>query len=399
MTSVVDKYYRRIIQNIDHIKMKFDISALLVKSKEHDSLIDTNKNNISDNLGKIETNESNFSDNLDKIDTNKNNISDNTSLIDTNKNNISDNTSLIDTNKNNISSNTSLIDTNKNSISSNLTKIDTNVSDISSNLTKIDTNKNSISSNLTKIDTNVSDISSNLTKINTNKTNISDNLELINTNKTNISDNLELINTNKTNISSNLTKIDTNESKISSNLTKINTNENSITNLNNDLTNLKDGYKLKDIIVFNITNNVSQDVSQNRPSFIILNDSINSFIKKDSYIQINTSISLYFILHYINIGYYEVVLKILNDKNNLISLKKMPLIGMISKHSISLNTCYVKILNDYNSINLELSIQIKENQKRSDIVKILDTDNYVYCKIYEKLDNSIIYVDDDEFDV
>ena len=30
--------------------MKFDISALLVKSKEHDSKIDTNKNNISENL-------------------------------------------------------------------------------------------------------------------------------------------------------------------------------------------------------------------------------------------------------------------------------------------------------------------------------------------------------------
>ena len=27
MTSVVDKYYRRIIQNIDNVRMKFDISA------------------------------------------------------------------------------------------------------------------------------------------------------------------------------------------------------------------------------------------------------------------------------------------------------------------------------------------------------------------------------------
>ena len=50
MTSVVDKYYRRIIQNIDYVRMKFDISALLVKSKEHDSKIETNKNNISENL-------------------------------------------------------------------------------------------------------------------------------------------------------------------------------------------------------------------------------------------------------------------------------------------------------------------------------------------------------------
>ena len=33
MTSVVDKYNRRIIQNIDNVRMKFDISALLVNLK------------------------------------------------------------------------------------------------------------------------------------------------------------------------------------------------------------------------------------------------------------------------------------------------------------------------------------------------------------------------------
>ena len=50
MTSVVDKYYTRIIQNIDNVRMKFDVSALLVKSKEHDSKIAMNKENISANL-------------------------------------------------------------------------------------------------------------------------------------------------------------------------------------------------------------------------------------------------------------------------------------------------------------------------------------------------------------
>ena len=50
MTSVVDKYYRRIIQNIDNVRIKFDISALLVKSKEHDSKIENHRNNISENL-------------------------------------------------------------------------------------------------------------------------------------------------------------------------------------------------------------------------------------------------------------------------------------------------------------------------------------------------------------
>ena len=71
MTSIVDKYYRRIIQNIDNVKMKFDISTLLVKSKEHDSKINTNVSDISDNLVKIDTNTSSISSNLSLIDTNK----------------------------------------------------------------------------------------------------------------------------------------------------------------------------------------------------------------------------------------------------------------------------------------------------------------------------------------
>ena len=52
MTSVVDKYYRKISENIDNIKMKFDISSLLVKSKEHDNKIENiyDKDYIDDNF-------------------------------------------------------------------------------------------------------------------------------------------------------------------------------------------------------------------------------------------------------------------------------------------------------------------------------------------------------------
>ena len=284
MTSVVDKYYRKISENIDNLKMKFDISALLVKTKEHDSLINTNKTDISDNSNLINTNKTDISDNLNLINTNKTDISDNSNLINTNKNIISDNSNLINTNKNNIS------------------------------------------------------------------------------------DNSNLINTNKTDI----------------------------TKINNDLTNLKDGYKLKDIIVFNITNTDSKAVSKNNPSFVIFNDNINSFIKKDSFLEINTSIRTIFLLHYINVGYFDVKLEIYDDKNQLISSTKMPLMGMISKQAIVSTICYVKLSNDYNSINLQLSIQIQENQNRNDIIKILEFDNFVYVKIFEKLDNSIYY---EEFDV
>ena len=63
MTSVVDKYYRRTIQNIDNVRMKFDISALLVKPKEHESKINDIESDISDNLELINANKSDISDN------------------------------------------------------------------------------------------------------------------------------------------------------------------------------------------------------------------------------------------------------------------------------------------------------------------------------------------------
>ena len=81
MTSVVDKYCRRIIQNIDNVRMKFDISALLVKSKEHESKINDMENDINSNLSKINTNESDISSNLSKINTHESDISSNLSKI------------------------------------------------------------------------------------------------------------------------------------------------------------------------------------------------------------------------------------------------------------------------------------------------------------------------------
>ena len=89
MTSVVDKYYRRIIQNIDNVRMKFDISASLVKSKEHDSKIDTNKNNISENSTLIQTK----IDNIEDINTK---VTNNYNIAQINKKNIDFKTGIID---------------------------------------------------------------------------------------------------------------------------------------------------------------------------------------------------------------------------------------------------------------------------------------------------------------
>ena len=93
MTSVVDKYYRRIIQNIDNVRMKFDISALLVKSKEHDSKIETNKNNISENSTLIQTKIDNIENDIENINTK---VTNNYNITQINKKNINFKTGIID---------------------------------------------------------------------------------------------------------------------------------------------------------------------------------------------------------------------------------------------------------------------------------------------------------------
>ena len=168
MTSVVDKYYRRIIQNIDNVRMKFDISALLVKSKEHNSKIEMNKENISENLILINSKS-------DIIESNKNNISENLTLIETNKNIIAENLTLINskfkTNKNNISENLTLINSNKNrldNIANDIVDINTKVTN-NYNITQI--NKKNIGFKTGIIDNQIIAINSTLNGLKTKNNN------------------------------------------------------------------------------------------------------------------------------------------------------------------------------------------------------------------------------------
>ena len=283
-----------------------------------------------------------------KLSENNGNISSNTSLIDTNKNNISSNTSLIDTNKNNISSNTSLIDTNKNNISSNTSLIDTNKNNVSSNTSLIDTNKNNISSNTSLIDTNKNNIS---------------------TLKTDVSNNYNFTQINKKKSDNNTTFIDTNRDNISSNLSKINA--------------IEQNYKLKDIIIIDIEKtNIPETVDSNN-EFVIINSSLDN-LKKDSYIQFDSSISIFFHKHYINVALFHILLEYFNDKKVLIESVKMPIVGMISKHANITNSCIIKIPNDLDKIYYKLRIKLNEGQNRSDSVSILDFDNKIYFKYFEK---------------
>ena len=364
-------YYRKTVDNVvDNVKLKMQMGALTLKLSE-------NNGNISSNTLLIDTNKNNISSNTLLIDTNKNNISSNTLLIDTNKNNISSNTSLIDANKNNISSNTSLIDTNKNNISSNTSLIDTNKNNISSNTSLINTNKNNISSNTSLIDTNVSDISSNTSLIDTYKNNISSNTSLIDTNvsdisnlKTDVSNNYNFTQINKKKSDNNTTFIDTNRDNIATNLSKINT--------------IEQNYKLKYIIIIDIEKtNIAETIDINNNEFIIINFSLNN-LKKDSYLQFDSSILIFFHKHYINIGFFHILLEYFNDKKVLIESIKMPIIGMVSKHCNITNSCIIKIPNDLNKIYYKLSIKLNDNQNRSDSISILDFDSKIYFKYFEK---------------
>ena len=62
----------------------------------------------------------------------------------------------------------------------------------------------------------------------------------------------------------------------------------------------------------------------------------------------------------------------------------MPLMGQISKYAILTNYCVVMIPNDFKKIYFELSIVLKDGQNISNIIKIMDFENHIYFKIFEK---------------
>ena len=107
--------------------MKFDISALLVKSKEHDSKIDTNKENIAENLSlinsKSETNKNNISENLTLINSNENRLDNiENDIVNINKK-VTNNYNITQINKENIDFKTGIIDNQITAINSTLNNL------------------------------------------------------------------------------------------------------------------------------------------------------------------------------------------------------------------------------------------------------------------------------------
>ena len=247
-----------------------------------------------------------------------------------------------------------------------------------------------------KINNDGNNVNSNFSLIKDNKSNISENLKSINSksdiiedNKRKISENLKLINTksdiiedNKNNITNNYNISQINKKKSEFNTKSIDNNINSINSIKNDIENY---YKLKDIIIIDIEKtNITETIDINNHEFIIVQSSLNNIFIKDSYIQFDSSILIFFNKHYINIGFFHILLEYFDDKNVLIESIKMPIIGMISRHCNITNSFIIKLPDNFNEMYFKLSIKLNDNQNRTDSISILDFDNKIYFKCFEK---------------
>ena len=77
-------------------------------------------------------------------------------------------------------------------------------------------------------------------------------------------------------------------------------------------------------------------------------------------------------------------LEFFDDKNKLFKSIKMPIKGTVSKHCILTNSCIIKLTDNYNKIFFKLSIKLNDNQNRTDNFSILDFDNKICFKYFEK---------------
>ena len=70
---------------------------------------------------------------------------------------------------------------------------------------------------------------------------------------------------------------------------------------------------------------------------------------------------LYFDKHYINIGFFHLLLEYYNEENILFESIKMPIIGMVSKHCIITNSSIIKLPDNFDKIFFKLSIKLNDN--------------------------------------
>ena len=214
-------------------------------------------------------------------------------------------------------------------------------------------NENNIKLNLGKIDTNTSDISDNLGKINTNTSTISDNLGL-----------------NKTNTSS-----------ISSNLEKINNLQNS---------NIKAFYNLDQIFIYDIEKG-NQTVNKDNHFHIFEKEIYYNFIK-NSYLEIALKV-LTEISNYVLIGFFQILCNFYDQDNNLFyTISLSTAMGSINKLSTIKSVFIVPINENMSKIKIDFFIAPKETQQnRSARFTIQDINsNKIYVKYFQKTDEMSI---------
>ena len=350
MTSVVDKYYRQISENIDNIKMKFDISSLLVKSKEHDSKIDTNESNISGNKSLIDTNESNISGNKSLIDTYIKGLN----LINTNTSN----------NSSDISNNLSLIDTN-------LSKITNNTNKINNNTSLIDNNRNNILSNLSLINTYIKGLNLINTNTSNNSSDISNNLSLIDTNKNNITNNYNLTQINKKKSEFNTSLIDNNRNNISSILP------------------LKSNYTIDNIWLFNLNSNKDINFLSNIKKILVYETNIDYQFKVNSFIELNESI----LYKYENIKSFYFVLKetyvIMDQNDNILDKFSFNITSkgaVFRNYHIYNNQYFFKVQSDIKILKLKVYLERLNDDNDMEFNLQLNSDyqnNFIALKYFK----------------
>ena len=62
----------------------------------------------------------------------------------------------------------------------------------------------------------------------------------------------------------------------------------------------------------------------------------------------------------------------------------MPIKGTVSKHCILTNSCIIKLTENYDKIFFKLSIKLNDNQNKTESISLLDFDNKIYFKYFEK---------------
>ena len=216
------------------------------------------------------------------------------------------------------------------------------------------------------------------------KNNITNNYNVSQINKKKSDFNKSLIDTNRDNIASNLRTLYNVDNDLVSLRGRINTHQNDIQNINQNINELSNSYKIRHFIKFETVNNINKVININSPKFSIIKNDIVFDFKKGSYIECHLSILIRFILHYINIKFFHILLEYFDDQNNLFKSIKMGLVGQISKFCILNNYCVTMIPNDYKRIYFELSIVLNDDINKSDIIKIMDFDNFISFKIFEK---------------